>query len=111
RKSVWEHYQDVEKWVAYIELIPDEFMEEVKQIAGELEKQFNDYSDLANKTFTSILEAVPESKIDRGLFAKEAIQHKDIATLLFLLYDRRIDCLKKKIWKMIEPKSDKLFLK
>jgi RNA ligase len=97
KKRIWEILSENKELP--IDLIPDEFFQQIKGWQDELRSEYITIEKYAKETFASIY---IESE-SRKEFALKALQYKDISGILFKIYTNQP--YNSLIWKSIEPVS------
>lgn len=98
-KIIWENYQDYTKWIEFIALIPDEFMDDIREVTDKLDESFQNYYNNAASVFNYLIATYGDQ--DRKVFAMQAKEYGELTHLLFAMYDGKD--VKKIIWDKIKP--------
>jgi RNA ligase len=102
--SVWEVLSGGESMESYLQNVPDEFYDKVRDYEAELNRTFNEWKDDYNQVFDIISEKRPESRKEWATLIKE--YDKEYWGVLFKMIDGKdYDEL---IWKQIKPEYQKL---
>ena len=101
-KDIWELLRSGEDFGPFLERVPDEFDEWVRDTIADLQAQFD--------TIKSDMEAEFGELIDRKEFANK-IENNPLRSLLFKRLNSYSPQLDDMIWKMIKPKYEKPFKK
>ena len=100
-KAIWQALKNGDNIQAWLDMVPDEFADEIRATAQEFQSQFDRKAAAAKRIYDRIMESFEGFAYpDRKQFAMEAVKHpaKDI---LFLMYDEKPWA--DRIWKLIEP--------
>jgi RNA ligase len=105
-RSIWEILMYGEDLEPFLERVPDEFDTWVKEVVKDLQTRYdnirNDYAeitiDLMNKVGFE----------DKKAFAELALLYPH-NSILFSMYNGKLDCMNEYIWKLLKPKYEKAF--
>jgi RNA ligase len=105
--DIWENLMTFDKLPEeMLKDVPDEFYDWVRAVENRLRKEYNTVFHIHMAYFSSIVRDGLEAKE----FALRIQTLKDVNhSLLFAIYNNKLDVIKKTIWKIIKPEYEKPF--
>jgi RNA ligase len=108
--NVWEHLMSGNPMGEFLEKVPDEFFDWVREVEADLRSQFNFIKATAEAEYALVVKRVGEVPAESygRVFAERIVNHPMKHLLFSLKNGRNID---EAIWKMIRPEWSKPFFK
>jgi RNA ligase len=107
-RTIWEILKNGEDLTPFLERVPDEFDTWVKEVVKDLQTRYDNIrKDYANITIDLMNKVGIE---DKKAFAELALPYPH-NSILFSMYNGKVDCMDEYIWKLLKPKYEKAFKK
>ena len=103
-KDIWELLKNGEPLEPFLDRVPDEFDNWVKEVVKDLQIRFENIVKDYNAIFWSIYDD------DKKVFAERAKRYPH-PSLLFSMYDKKNKSAYDYVWKLLKPKYEKPFRK
>lgn len=107
-RTIWEILKNGEDLAPFLERVPDEFDNWVREVVRDLQTRYDNIrKDYAEITIDLMNKVGFE---DKKAFAELALLYPH-NSLLFSMYNGKVDCMDEYIWKLLKPKYEKAFKK